>query len=176
MKEFPSIQIWNKEGPRGRKGRGRSREEAGIGLPGGNQGWMAEPVAGGGGCERRERSAASGGWRRRSREGAGLVAPGGNQGWMEEPVVGGGDCQTPRKGRGKRRRTRVPQREASPGAPDGDWVLKEEKVRPEEAPVAVRRCAVARGTGWHRSRCRRAARRPSSDGEDAPLFRTKRMV
>ena len=29
-------------------------------------------------------------------------------------------------------------------------VRKEEKVRPEEAPVAVRRCAVARGMGWHR--------------------------
>ena len=39
----------------------------------------------------------------------------------------------------------MPQREASPGAPDGDWVRKEEKVRPEAAPEGARRCAVARG-------------------------------
>ena len=39
----------------------------------------------------------------------------------------------------------MPQREASPGAPDGDWVRKEEKVRPEAAPEGARRCAMARG-------------------------------
>ena len=40
---------------------GRSREGAGLEAPGRNQGGVAEPIAGGGGCERRERAAGSGG-------------------------------------------------------------------------------------------------------------------
>ena len=68
----------------------------------------------------------------------------------------------------------MPQREASPGAPDGDWVRKEEKVRPEAAPEGARRCAVARGrygivvgAGGQHGVC-------PVLGEDAPSFRTKR--
>ena len=47
---------------------------------------------------------------------------------------------------------------------------KEERVLPEEARVAARGCAAARGTVWHRSRCRRAVPRQSSDGKDPPSF------
>ena len=40
---------WRKTAAVGGRWRGSSREETDLGAPGGNQGWMEEPVAGGGG-------------------------------------------------------------------------------------------------------------------------------
>ena len=137
----------------------RERERASKRLAGTRAGWRSRsPEAVAASAEKGPREAEV---RRPLGRGAGLIAPGGNQGWMDEPVVGGGDCQTPRKGRGKRRRKRVPQREASPDAPDGDWVRKEE--RSLEVVTAKRRGRAAGSGGEHG--CLRERRVPAHQME-----------
>ena len=137
----------------------RERERASKRLAGTRAGWRSRsPEAVAASAEKGPREAEVG---RPLGRGAGLIAPGGNQDWMDEPVVGGGDCQTPRKGRGKRRRKRVPQREASPDAPDGDWVRKEE--RSLEVVTAKRRGRAAGSGGEHG--CLRERRVPAHQME-----------
>ena len=137
----------------------RERERASKRLAGTRAEWRSRsPEAVAASAEKGPREAEVG---RPLGRGAGLIAPGGNQGWMDEPVVGGGDCQTPRKGRGKRRRKRVPQREASPDAPDGDWVRKEE--RSLEVVTAKRRGRAAGSGGEHG--CLRERRVPAHQME-----------